>query len=76
VWQANTHGRYRHPSDADHGHRLLLRTRGERPSDRQGAKYNEQFAPFHQYTPSGQGMANAKPITSHAATRLGDGSLP
>src|SRR5437016_3380425 len=61
--------------DADHRHRLL-RARSERPSDCHAAKYDEQFAAFHQYTPSGQGMADGKPITSRVATRLGDGSLP
>src|SRR5436190_24327010 len=62
--------------DADHRHRLLLRARSERPCDCHAAKYDEQFAPFHQYTPSSQGMACAKSITLRAATRLGDGSSP
>src|SRR5438067_8482447 len=61
--------------DADHRHRLLLRAACERIRHR-SAECDEQFAPFHQDTPSGQGMADAKPITTRAATRLGHGSLP
>src|SRR5205814_8665581 len=55
--------------DADHRHRVLLRAGGKRPSDRHAAKYDEQFAPFHQHTPK---QAKAWPTRnlSHCAQRL------
>jgi hypothetical protein len=53
---------------ADHRHRLLLCTRSERPCDCHAAKYDEQFAPFHQSPPATKAWPTRN--LSHRSRRL------
>src|SRR5258708_16272452 len=56
--------------DADHRHRLLLRTHSNRPRDRHAAKHDEQFATFHQDTPNGHGRRETYHIARGNSPRL------